>query len=85
MAFHVRDREADILVRKLARKTGMTITDAIKSAAAEKLDRLDRMDAERDSRPFLDRIKDIQDRIAAYPETGLKADKAFYDSLYGDD
>jgi antitoxin VapB len=29
-------------------------------------------------------LKKIQDRFASYPPTGLKADKAFFDSLYED-
>jgi len=28
---------------------------------------------------------DIHERMAKYPKTGLKADKAFYDWLSGDD
>ena len=34
---------------------------------------------------MLERIRDIQERVAAYPKTGLKADKAFYDWLSGDE
>jgi antitoxin VapB len=85
MAFHVRDGEADLLVRRLARKTGLTITDAIKAAAAEKLARIEKAEAAIDGRPVLERIRDIQDRIASQPDTGRKANKAFYDSLYGDE
>lgn len=33
---------------------------------------------------FWARIKPIQDYIASFPRTGLKADKAFYDELSGD-
>ena len=32
---------------------------------------------------FGERIKPLQDELAAYPRTGLKADKAFFDSLDG--
>jgi antitoxin VapB len=85
VAFHVRDPETDATVRKLARKTGMTITDAIKTAAAEKLDRLERAEAAKDKRPFIDSIRDIQQEVAGFPKTGLKADKAFFDSLSGED
>jgi antitoxin VapB len=81
MAFHVRDSETDQVVRTLARKTGMTITDAIKTAAAEKLARLEQADAARDTRPLAERIKPIQDRLAERGPTGLKADKEFYDWL----
>ncbi|WP_288586269.1 transcription factor [uncultured Methylobacterium sp.] len=33
---------------------------------------------------FWARVKPIQDYIASFPRTGLKADKAFYDELSGD-
>jgi antitoxin VapB len=32
-----------------------------------------------------ERIKDIQDRVAARGKTGLKADKEFFDWLSGDE
>jgi len=32
---------------------------------------------------FGELIKPLQDELAAYPRTGLKADKAFFDSLDG--
>ncbi len=83
MAFHVRDSETDLVVRKLARKTGLSMTDAIRIAASEKLATIEKAEAQRDDRPFLERIKDIQDRVASYPKTGKKADKAFYDWLSG--
>jgi antitoxin VapB len=38
-----------------------------------------------DTVPLRERIRDIQDRIAAYPDTGLEADKAFFDELSGDE
>ena len=34
---------------------------------------------------MIERIRDIQERVAAYPKTGFKADKAFYDWLSGDE
>jgi antitoxin VapB len=33
----------------------------------------------------MERIKDITDEVASWPKTGLKADKAFYDSLNDED
>ena len=35
--------------------------------------------------PLMERIKDITDEIAAARRTGLKADKAFYDWLSGEE
>jgi len=30
---------------------------------------------------MMERIREIQARVASWPDTGLEADKAFYDSL----
>lgn len=77
MAFHIRDPETDRLARELADLQGNGLTGAVKSALETKLAE------ERGKLPLMDRIKDITDRIAAYPDTGEKADKAFFDDLWG--
>ncbi len=74
MAFHVRDPETEAIVRELAAAEGLGITETVKLAARE------RLEVRRKSR-FWDDLKAIQDEIASYPDTGLQADKAFYDSL----
>ncbi|WP_292499439.1 type II toxin-antitoxin system VapB family antitoxin [Methylobacterium sp.] len=78
MALHIRDPEADRLVRMLAERKGIALTDAIKLAVGNEL----RRDAEKLS--LRERIRPIQERIASYPPTGLEADKAFYDEISGD-
>ena len=75
MPLHIRDEETTRLVRELAAATGQTLTDAIKSAARNELDRHGKQPTR------LERLRAIQDEIASWPKTGLKADKAFYDSL----
>jgi antitoxin VapB len=85
MAFHIRDPETDRIVRDLASKTGATLTDAVREAAAEKLARVDRTLEREDKRPLREQIRDIQERVAARGKTGLKADKAFFDWLSGDE
>jgi antitoxin VapB len=79
MAFHVRDPETDSLVRELALKRGVGLTEAIKLAATEALQREAQDRARR-----LERMRAIVDEIATWPKTGLKADKAFFDDLSGD-
>lgn len=85
MAFHIRDPETDRIVRDLALKTGATLTDAVREAAAEKLARVERMQERADKRPLRDQIREIQERVAARGKTGQKADKAFFDWLSGDE
>lgn len=78
MALHIRDPETDRLVRTLAERKGIALTEAIKLAVGNELQRDDAMPSLRE------RIRPIQERIASYPPTGLEADKAFYDELSGD-
>ncbi len=78
MPFHIRDPETDTLVRELARREGIGLTEAVKRAVTHELER-DAMNVS-----LGDRIREIQDRIANYPKTGLKDDKAFFDEMSGD-
>ena len=71
MALHIRDHETDRLVRNLAEIKKLGLTETIKLAVENELKRTS----------LAERVRPIQERIAAYPKTGLKADKAFYDSL----
>ncbi len=79
MAFHIKDKETDRLVRELARRRGVGLTEAVREAVLHEIER-------EEQKPSLwERTADIRARIQAYPDTGLKADKAFMDSLYEDD
>lgn len=71
MALHIRDPETDRLVRSLAEMKKLGLTETIRLAVENELKRT----------PLAERIKPLQDRIASYGETGLEADKDFYDSL----
>jgi antitoxin VapB len=75
VAFHVRDPKTDALVRKLAKKRGIGITEAVLEAAEEALERDEK------KLSLWERTEDIRAEIASWPKTGLKADKAFFDSL----
>jgi antitoxin VapB len=78
MPFHIRDPETDILVRELARKRGLGLTEAVKIAVSAELRR------DQAATPFEAKLKALQDKALSRPPTGLAADKAFYDSLSGD-
>jgi antitoxin VapB len=80
MAFHIRDPETDALVRKLARQKGVGITEAVKLAVDAELRR-----EAAEKPPLRERIRAIQDEVRSWPCTDLKADKAFFDELSGDD
>jgi antitoxin VapB len=77
MAFHIRDAETDQLVRSLAKREGIGLTEAVKLAVREKLEREER------AVPLRERFKRIANQLAKYPDTGFKADKAFFDDLSG--
>lgn len=81
MAFHVRDPETDRVVRELARVRETTLTEAIHGACAEALAR----DTAGARLSLAERLRPLQDYVASLPKTGLVADKAFYDSLSGED
>jgi antitoxin VapB len=78
MAFHIRDPETDTLVRAFAAQERVGLTEAVKLAVKRELER------GRRRVPLRERVRPIQARIAAAPDTGLRADKAFFDELSGD-
>lgn len=77
MVLHVRDEETDRLVRKLAQKRGVTITEAVRDAVTEALAAEDHVQS------LWERTASVRGRLAATPKTGLVADKQFYDDLSG--
>ncbi len=79
MPFYVKDEETNDLVRKLAKREGVGLTEAVKRAVSAELKR-----GEAEDVPLRDKLKKIADEIAKFPKTGLKADKAFFDELSGD-
>ncbi len=79
MPLNIRSEEVNRLAETLASKAGVSKTEAVRIALVNELGRREESLAD-----FLAKIKPLQDALAAYPATGLKADKAFYDSLYED-
>jgi antitoxin VapB len=76
MPLNIRSREVDELAARLAKHLGTTKTEAVRRALAHELERTEPRQS------LAERIRPIQERIAAWPKSGLQADKAFYDSLY---
>ncbi len=79
MAIHLREPQADLAVRKLAARLGVSLTEAIRISATNELARTDGK-----RKPLAARLLAIQNRVAAHKATGLKADKAYFDELSGD-
>lgn len=77
MGILVKDQETDRAVRKLAKLRGTTLTEAIRNAVLKEL-----AVAEPDNEDA--QFASLLRKAASYPDTGLKADKDFYDSLYED-
>lgn len=61
MALNIKDRETEEVVRRLAKSTGQTITEAVKLAALEKLHAIDAEKAKRKAalRGFIERARAI--------------------------
>jgi antitoxin VapB len=78
MALHIRDARTEEAVRELARSQGSTLTEAVRVACEEKLAREQRKMSAREL------LADIHAEIRALPRTGEKADKAFFDELWGE-
>jgi antitoxin VapB len=78
MPLTILDDTVDQLADKLAAWKQIDKTKAVRIALENELRRMD------DLRQLRERIRPIQDRVAARPSTGLEADKAFYDELSGD-
>jgi antitoxin VapB len=80
MAFHVRDEATDAAVRRLAAKKGKTLTATIREAVEDQYQR------EFGDDDFMRAVREAQEAFAKLGKpTGLKADKAFYDWLSGED
>ena len=76
MSLTIDSDEIDRLAERLASVARVDKEEAVRMALANELQRREGSLAER--------IKPLQDAFAAWPKTGLEADKAFYDELSGE-
>jgi antitoxin VapB len=77
VAYNIKDPDTDRIIRELARLKGKPILDSIREACEHEIER------ERRKVPLEERLQPLL-QVAAAPDTGLKADKAFFDQLSGD-
>lgn len=87
MAFHVRDPKTDALVREVARRRRIGITEAIRDMAERTLADDSK---NRDARSHAERVAELRERLRplleqvdAMPKTDVVLDKRFYDELWG--
>jgi antitoxin VapB len=73
MALNIKSRETEQVVRELARRTGLSITEAVHQAAAEKLRAIDEerrtqhANMTPEQREKLRRLEEIAQRVATLP------------------
>jgi antitoxin VapB len=79
MAYSIKDPATDRIIRQLAKAKGKPILDSIREACENELKR------EYEKIPLWQRLQPLVRRVAAAPKTGLRADKAFFDDLSGDE
>ncbi|ATQ68070.1 MULTISPECIES: type II toxin-antitoxin system VapB family antitoxin [Methylosinus] len=75
MSLDIRDDEVDRLAAQLAALTRSTKTEAVRDALRRELTRV------RSEQPLWLRSEPLRNEIAAYPDTGVVIDKAFFDEL----
>jgi antitoxin VapB len=78
LAFSIKSKAADVAVRRLAKLKKKTITETILEAVQNEYRRT------RGEIPLIERLESLADRYRTFPETGLPADKAFFDGLSGE-
>lgn len=79
MPLHIKDETATQAVRKLAQSRNISLTDAVRQACVEALER------DKHRKRLIDRLAPIFQTLDALPRTGPELDKAFFDAEWGDD
>ncbi|MCY1644602.1 type II toxin-antitoxin system VapB family antitoxin [Methylorubrum sp. SL192] len=78
MPLNIRSEEVNRLAEKLASQARVSKTEAVRIALVNELERQER------HIPLEERLRPLLNRLDAVPDTGLPADKAFFDELNGE-
>ncbi|GIL02048.1 MAG: hypothetical protein BroJett030_19470 [Alphaproteobacteria bacterium] len=78
MPLSIRSEAVNRLAQALADRKKVSKTEAVRIALENEMRRLEEQVS------LWDRLKPLRDRVASYPLTGAKADRAFFDELSGD-
>lgn len=81
MALHIRSSSVDRLARKVAKKTGETLTAAIENALAERLERLEGIERN-DDEALLRDLRAITRRVSPALRKSKKTSRELIDELY---
>ncbi len=76
MAFHIRNRETEKLVRELARRAKLGLTEAVYVAVANEMERRDKTES------LWDRTAALRTRVRAVVKDRRPVSKRFRDELY---
>lgn len=77
MPLNIRSEEVNLLAEKLAARRRQTKTEVVRQALQNELRREDEL------LTLWERLKPLRQTLAASPDTGDQADKAFFDELSG--
>jgi len=77
MPLNIRNEQVNQLAERLAAQKRVNKTEAVRIALENELRRTN------EAVPLWERLKPLRERIADYPDSGLAADKAFFDDLSG--
>lgn len=78
MVIHIRDPKTDALVREVARRRGIGVTEAVREIFEEVL-----AQDEQAARSKADRLRaKLKPLLDAIPQTDFEADKRFFDELW---
>lgn len=79
MGISIKNDEVEKLARRLAAKHGKGLTEIVHDALLEKA-------ARDEAEPTLwEKLAPLRAKLAAMPDSGLPADRAFYDEINGED
>jgi len=81
MALHIRSSSVDRLARKVAKRTGETLTAAIETALSERLERLEIVERDEDEALLRD-VHAITRRVSTALKKGKKTSRELVDDLY---
>ncbi|MCB1713447.1 MAG: type II toxin-antitoxin system VapB family antitoxin [Candidatus Riesia sp.] len=82
MTINLRNSETDKLIRKLAARRGVGLTEAVREAVEEALAR-DEESASQQGEALRERLAPLFARLDRLPRTGKRTDKQFFDEMWG--